>query len=251
MKCGRRWNSRVAPKVRSLLLIDDDDAVRDVLAVVLGYHGFDVRTADCGEAGLAMLQENQAIVDAVLLDAQMPGLSGLALIRSLRATTRARLILMSASYPEEAWIAAADAFLLKPFAPEELLALLDATREISPSTARDSEEDEVLSAAALARMRTMMPESAIREILVALVADLETRAHALDAAIANNDAAEVRRLGHAIKGGCAVAGAAQAARIGARIEAGAHRIKNSAGIEELREATAALRRMLERDFPAV
>ena len=58
----------------------------------------------------------------------------------------------------------------------------------------------------------------MRQIYAAVVADLDKRMQALEAAIASGDAAEVRRIGHAIKGGCGMAGALQAARLGALLE---------------------------------
>ena len=67
----------------------------------------------------------------------------------------------------------------------------------------------------LAQLREMMPEAAVRQIYAAIVADLARRIAALETAIANRDAAEIRRIGHAIKGGCGMAGALQAARLGA------------------------------------
>ena len=101
-----------------------------------------------------------------------------------------------------------------------------------------------------------MPEPAVREIYVAVVADLGKRAQSLEAAIARGDAAEVRRIGHAIKGGCGMAGALQAARIGAVFEeltfdADSNHLDNSmALLGDLRAAARNLERMLEADFKA-
>jgi HPt (histidine-containing phosphotransfer) domain-containing protein len=70
----------------------------------------------------------------------------------------------------------------------------------------------------LAQLREMMPETAVRQILEAIIADLGRRTDALELAIALSDWAEVRRLGHTIKGGASMAGATQVARLGAKIE---------------------------------
>jgi HPt (histidine-containing phosphotransfer) domain-containing protein len=107
----------------------------------------------------------------------------------------------------------------------------------------------------------MMPESAVKQIYEAIVADIERRVNAIRAAVEKNDAAEVRRLGHSIKGGCAMAGAAQAARLGALIEEGAlevtgsgvtvNHLDNSAPVlEDLRSAAENLKRMLVVEFPS-
>jgi HPt (histidine-containing phosphotransfer) domain-containing protein len=106
----------------------------------------------------------------------------------------------------------------------------------------------------------MMPAAAVREILAALVADLDRRMEALEAAIAVGDAGQTRRIGHAIKGGAAIAGAAQLARIGAAIESGApdnhaagcsgsaerNQLDNASNrLADLRQASTNLRRMLD------
>jgi HPt (histidine-containing phosphotransfer) domain-containing protein len=102
----------------------------------------------------------------------------------------------------------------------------------------------------------MMPAAAVRQIYAAIVADLDKRIAALEAAIAAGDAAEVRRIGHAIKGGCGMAGALQAARLGASIESGIlesngnHLDNTSSVIGDLRAAARRLESMLEAGFPA-
>jgi HPt (histidine-containing phosphotransfer) domain-containing protein len=113
----------------------------------------------------------------------------------------------------------------------------------------------VISLEVLEQLRQLMPEPAVREIYTALVADLARRARSLDMAIANNDAAEVYRIGHAIKGGCAMAGAQQAARLGALIESArtnssGNQFDNITGLlNDLRLAARALERMLEAELP--
>jgi HPt (histidine-containing phosphotransfer) domain-containing protein len=102
----------------------------------------------------------------------------------------------------------------------------------------------------------MMPAAAVRQIYAAVVADLEKRIAALDAAIARGEAAEVRRIGHAVKGGCAMAGALQAARLGASIESGAlesdgNQLDNNSNVmDDLRAAARRLESMLKAEFPA-
>jgi HPt (histidine-containing phosphotransfer) domain-containing protein len=117
--------------------------------------------------------------------------------------------------------AAADGFLLKPFDADALGKLLEG--QPAQGAARSAAslpdfQEPVVSAETLAQLRGMMPEAAVRAIYAALVADLAQRIEALEAAFAQGDAAEVRRIGHAIKGGCNMAGALQAARLGALLE---------------------------------
>ena len=210
----------------ALLLIDDDQVSREVMATVLGLSGFTVAMAVSGEAAIESLEEGKSVPDAILMDAQMPGLSGTALIAELRAHSNARILAISASKPPDEVVATADGFLLKPFGAEELRKALAADREKARASANQGgpslldPNEPVVSPETLAQLRQMMPETGVRQIFAAIVADLDRRATALEAALAKGDDAEVRRIGHAIKGGCALAGAQQAARLGSLIENG-------------------------------
>jgi CheY-like chemotaxis protein len=245
----------------ALLLIDDDQVSREVMATVLGLSGFTVEMAVSGEAAVELLKEVKSTPDAILMDAQMPGLSGTALIAELRTRSKARILAISASKPPDEIVAAADGFLLKPFGADELRKALAANRaQARPSESQGGPSlldpnEPVVSPEALAQLRQMMPETAVRQIYAAIVADLGRRAIALEDALASGDVAEVRRIGHAIKGGCALAGARQAARLGALIESGAldnagNQLDNIArSLSDLRAAAASLERMLKAEFP--
>lgn len=252
------FNIGVSPDLSTVLLIDDDMVSREVMATVLTMTGYTVHTADGGEAALQMLAGKTCRPDVILMDTQMPGLSGIPLVAQLRAVSNAAVYAVSGSNPPEALIAACDGFLLKPFSPEALANLLqdevDQTRPPAPS-ALDPDAP-VVNTETLAQLRSLMPESAVRQIYAAVVADLIKRTAALEAALAEKNAAEIRRIGHAIKGGCSMAGATQAAALGALLEGGALELKgnqldnSSPLLKDLRAATGALQRMLEAEFPA-
>ena len=245
----------------TVLLIDDDMVSREVLATVLTMGGYPVHTAEDGKTALELLAGGGIVPEVILMDAQMPGLSGTRLIAELRARSQARVMAMSGSSAPDEVAGAADGFLLKPFGVAELGKLLDGQQaQAQPAAAQsalDSDEP-ILNRETLAQLRAMMPEAAMRQIYEAIVADLTTRLGTLELAIANGDTAEIRRIGHAIKGGCGMAGATQAARLGARIEAldslftsGGNELDNSAGLlSDLRRATQNLERMLKVEFPA-
>jgi len=242
-----------------VLLIDDDMVSREVTATLLIMTGYTVHTADSGTAALEMLgggtgkqgsvRNRKAAFqpEAILLDAQMPGLSGTRLIAKLRARTQARIYIISGSCPSGDLAAAADGFLLKPFDADSLRVLLKAEHVVS----QIDHSEAAISAATLAQFRKLMPESAVRQIYVTVVDDLSRRIEALGAAIAKGDAAEVRRIGHAIKGGCGMAGALQAARLGALLESGDNQLDNSAALlPDLRAAARNLERILDSELPA-
>src|SRR5260221_14204442 len=75
-----------------LLVVDDDPAVREALALVLDLNGFEVSTADDGREAIRTLAV--ASPDAVVLDVLMPGLDGLEVCRRMRAAGDRTPVLM-------------------------------------------------------------------------------------------------------------------------------------------------------------
>lgn len=235
----------------TVLLIDDDLVSREVTATLLTMNGYTVHTAENGSAAITMLAAGLCRPGLILMDAQMPGLSGVELIRELRASCRgACLYVVSGSGPSDEIVSAADGLLLKPFDSDALRRLLQGAPQ-APRSYLDS-NDPVVSPEVLRQLRQLMPESAVREIYRATVADLMRRIDALNAAIARHDSNEIRRIGHAIKGGCGMAGAVQAAHLGALLEAGEdnHLDNSKALLNDLRNAVQALQSMLDAELPA-
>jgi CheY-like chemotaxis protein len=252
----------------AVLLIEDDMVSREVLATILTMGGYPVYTAENGAEALDLLARGECRAGVVLMDAQMPGISGTVLIDKLRACGQARIFVISASQPPEAVVAAADGFLLKPFGPDALKALmekLEGTRADNAPNGLDPDE-RIVNPETLAQLREMMPAASVRQLYEAIVADLARRMTALEAAIAKDDGAEVRRIGHAIKGGCGMAGALQAARLGGLLEDGVleqpaqgstngesginHLGDSTSVLSDLRAAARNLERMLKAEFPA-
>lgn len=210
-----------------VLLIDDDMISREVLATVLTMSGFNVHTAAGGAAAVELVDSRQCVPGVILMDAQMPGLSGIPLIKALRARTDARIYTISASDAPDDVADASDGFLVKPLDPDALRGLLDedASRprralQTDGADLTSVSNEPVVHAETLAQLRQIMPDAAVRQIYSAIVADLGKRLPMLQLAIAKGDADEIRRIGHAIKGGCGMAGARQAARLGAVLESG-------------------------------
>jgi CheY-like chemotaxis protein len=235
----------------TILLIDDDLVSREVIATVLTLHGHMVHSAEDGDEALSMLGAGSFVPGVVLLDTQLPGLSGPELIAQLRQLGQDEIILISGSTPSDELIAAADGFLLKPFGPEDLQKLLSQHNPKIDQPHDAKAEELVINPTTLAQFRQLMTESTVREIYAAVVTDLHKRLATLQNAIAEGNREEVRRIGHAIKGGCGMAGAMQAARIGAFFESSSDQLDNCAlALQELYSATERLERMLEKEFPA-
>jgi DNA-binding response OmpR family regulator len=109
------------------LLVDDDRDGREGYAEYLRVNGFEV--AECEDAEAALQKLARSAPDILLLDLQLPGLSGWDLMREVRAVSpHVPIVAFSACvYPEDrrrAEEAGCDAFLTKPTAPGEVLAEL-------------------------------------------------------------------------------------------------------------------------------
>jgi two-component system response regulator MprA len=133
----------------SILVVDDEPAVRQALQRALTFEGYSVRTADDGRGALDSLLAGP--VDALLLDVTMPGLDGLEVCRRLRAAgDQTPILMLTARHATADRVAGLDAgaddYLVKPFALEELLARIRALlRRVGP----DGGPDEVLRVADL------------------------------------------------------------------------------------------------------
>ncbi|HEX5504388.1 MAG TPA: response regulator [Thermomicrobiales bacterium] len=117
-----------AEKQQAVLVVDDDAAVRDLVATVLRDAGYAVRTAADGLAALRLLDRYAPAV--VVLDVQMPGLDGLSTCARLRRadrTARLPVVLISARPVAARQLAACrvNAFLPKPFDIAELVDEVD------------------------------------------------------------------------------------------------------------------------------
>src|SRR5919106_2407667 len=114
----------------TILVVDDEPAVRDALRRALELEGYDVELAADGAEALALLEDGSE-PDAVLLDVLMPGVDGLEVCRRLRRSgSRLPLLMLTArtEVPDRVsgLDAGADDYLAKPFALQELLARLRA-----------------------------------------------------------------------------------------------------------------------------
>jgi len=127
----------------SILVVEDEPAIMELLRVNLADAGYDVRAVADAEA--AEREIARAVPTLVLLDWMLPSKSGLAFARELRANTRTRLlpiIMVTARTDEadkvaglEAWV---DDYVTKPFSPRELKARIKAVlRRRAPETAQE------------------------------------------------------------------------------------------------------------------
>jgi DNA-binding response OmpR family regulator len=110
-------------EVARVLVVDDDETVREVVVSYLRAAGHDVAEAADGATGLSAHREERA--DLVVLDVMMPGLDGLEVCRRLRAAGDVPVILLTALGEEQDRVVGletgADDYVTKPFSPRELV----------------------------------------------------------------------------------------------------------------------------------
>ena len=132
----------------NILVVDDDQRLRDLLNRYLGEQGFGVQAVASAPAmDMVMGKED---VDMIILDLMLPGEDGMSVCRRLRATGRRTPIIMLTAKGDEADRIAgldvgADDYLPKPFNPRELVARINAVlRRQSPVTSTPGAPDDTL-----------------------------------------------------------------------------------------------------------
>jgi DNA-binding response OmpR family regulator len=112
----------------TVLLIEDDQRIRQLVATRLADHGFAVRTAAAGLAGLEDLLADPP--DAIVLDLGLPDVDGADLLRMIRTSHDLPIVVATARDDEEEIVAVLDAgaddYVVKPFSAEHLAARLRA-----------------------------------------------------------------------------------------------------------------------------
>jgi two-component system, OmpR family, response regulator ResD len=126
----------------SVLVVDDEPTIGEVVSRYLERAGYDARVAEDGYAALEAVAERAP--DLIVLDLMLPGLDGLEVMRRVRAENRASAIILLTARGEESdrvtgLRLGADDYVVKPFSPAELVARVDAVlRRIEP--VRDRQE---------------------------------------------------------------------------------------------------------------
>jgi DNA-binding response OmpR family regulator len=118
----------MAAERSQILVVDDDESIREVVQLVLERGGMAVRTAEDGRAALKVLFAGT--VDAVLLDVDMPGLDGWQTLERIRDVSEVPVCMLTSEDAELAKVRAlrggADDYVVKPFGAQELLARVEA-----------------------------------------------------------------------------------------------------------------------------
>ena len=145
---------------QSILIVDDDPHIRQLLVFALGKAGFATREAEDGEAALALIAAERP--DLVVLDINLPRMNGLDVCRRVRAQDDALAILFLSSRDDEidrvlGIELGADDYVVKPFSPREVVARVAAILRRTAAKPQPSAQ-----AAAIARGRLSLDPEAWR-----------------------------------------------------------------------------------------
>ena len=124
-------------KSSRILVVDDEQQLRRALRSTLWALGFIVSDAESGEAALELVRAEK--FDLILLDVNMPGMSGLETCRAMRARSDVSILMLTVrdrtGDKVEALDAGADGYVTKPFDVNELLARIRAALRRAPASA--------------------------------------------------------------------------------------------------------------------
>ena len=135
----------------SVLLVDDDRDLVDVLTYILRREGYEVDTAFDGEQGWTRFKDDPP--ELVILDANMPGLDGFEVCKRIREVSKTPVIMLTARTDETDVVQAlglgADDYITKPFSPRQLVARVKAVLRRAQQFAPSGGDGEELHASDL------------------------------------------------------------------------------------------------------
>ena len=132
--------------MRRVLVVEDEAAIREVIALNLRMAGYDVTEAGSAEAALVAI-DTSAPFDVAVLDIMLPGMNGFSLCENIRRDSDSiGIIMLSAKSQEDDKIRGlsigADDYMTKPFSVSELLARVDALcRRVARAAGQDTGQE--------------------------------------------------------------------------------------------------------------
>lgn len=117
--------------MKKILIVEDQDEIRELIRVTLEFESYEIHEASNGDEGLSLAQRLKP--DLVLLDVMMPGgIDGLQVCQRIKADPqlkRSKVVMLSAkgaaADKQAGSQVGADQYLIKPFSPLELIAVIN------------------------------------------------------------------------------------------------------------------------------
>jgi two-component system OmpR family response regulator len=131
--------------MQTVLLIDDDVELSNMLGDFIGAEGFEVVVENNPEIGLMRATTNQ--FDIIVLDVMMPKINGLEVLRKVREQSKVPVIMLTAKGDDDSRILGlelgADDYVAKPCTPREIVARIRAILRRTGSTGKTDAEDRI------------------------------------------------------------------------------------------------------------
>jgi DNA-binding response OmpR family regulator len=126
--CSIRRNLQVAVQKKTILVVDDDKSILRTFTRILQKSGYEIDTAETGKE--AMEKTENRHYDLALVDIRLPDMDGTDLLAKLKKPLQHTVKIMITGFPSletgvKALDEGADAYLVKPVKPQELLVLLE------------------------------------------------------------------------------------------------------------------------------
>ena len=132
---------------QTILVVDDEPSIREVVTLYLERAGYHVIVAADGQAALKVLEKRSP--DLVVLDLMLPQVDGLEITRQLRVQGDTPIIMLTARREETDRILGlemgADDYVVKPFSPRELVSRVKAVLRRTSGASRATEKEQVLT----------------------------------------------------------------------------------------------------------
>jgi two-component system response regulator ResD len=138
---GRKATAAAEGRRGVVLVVDDEESVRELIELYLTKEAFEVVHAKDGKEALRVNGEQHP--DLIILDLMLPGLDGREVCRQIRSTSRVPIIMLTARAEEVDRIVGlelgADDYVVKPFSPRELVARVKAVLRRGTAAAEEAE----------------------------------------------------------------------------------------------------------------
>ncbi len=167
-----------------ILIVDDEEEIRDILSLTLKRENYEVRGFGRGEEALEEVESNPGVYDLILVDIQLPGMSGLELLKKIRCVDESAICIMISGYATadnaiESLRTGAYDFIPKPCVYEQVLLTIRRAMDYRRALLENHQFQQHLSE--MVRQKSARAREALREVEESYSFTLEALVGLLDA----------------------------------------------------------------------